>query len=45
MRAKVVVDTEENYENWLSEQETFSSYVAKQNRIEFKKTRIVKNNN
>ena len=45
MRAKVVVDNEENYESWLSEQETFSSYVAKQNGIEFEKTRIAKNNN
>jgi len=45
MRAKVVVDTEQNYENWLSEQETFSSYVAKQNGIEFKKARIAKNSN
>jgi cytochrome c oxidase subunit 2 len=45
MRAKVVVDNEENYESWLSEQETFSSYVAKKNEIEFEKTRIAKNNN
>jgi cytochrome c oxidase subunit II len=45
MRAKVVVDNDQNYENWLSEQEMFSDYVAKQNKIEFKKTRVAKNNN
>jgi len=45
MRAKVVVENEQNYENWLEEQETFSSLIAKQNKIEFKTTKIAKNNN
>ena len=45
MRAKVVVDNEQNYENWLNEQETFSSLIAKQNKIEFNTIKIAKNNN
>ena len=45
MRAKVVVENEQNYENWLEEQETFSSLIAKQNKIEFKTTKIAKNDN
>ena len=45
MRAKVVVENEQNYENWLNEQETFSSLIAKQNKIEFDTIKIAKNNN
>ena len=45
MRAKVVVENEQNYENWLEEQETFSSLIAKQNKIEFNTIKIAKNNN
>jgi len=45
MRAKVVVENEQNYENWLEEQETFSSLIAKQKKIEFKTTKIAKNDN
>jgi len=45
MRAKVVVENEQNYENWLNEQETFSSLIAKQNKIEFNTIKIAKNNN
>ena len=45
MRAKVVVENEQNYENWLNEQETFSSLIAKQNKIEFNTINIAKNNN
>ena len=45
MRATVIVQSDENYENWLDEQETFSDYVAKQNDNNLKTTRIVKNNN
>jgi cytochrome c oxidase subunit 2 len=44
MRATVIVDSDENYENWINEQETFSSLIAKQNnKLEI--TRIAKNNN
>ena len=45
MRAKVVVENEQNYENWLNEQETFSSLIAKQNKIEFDTIKIAKNDN
>tara|TARA_Y100000780_G_scaffold147297_1_gene132705 strand:- start:14 stop:856 length:843 start_codon:yes stop_codon:yes gene_type:complete len=45
MRAKVVVENEQNYENWLEEQETFSNLIAKQNKIEFNTIKIAKNNN
>ena len=45
MRATVIVDNEQNYENWLEEQETFSSLIAKQKGIEFNTIKIAKNNN
>ena len=45
MRATVIVENEQNYENWLEEQETFSSLIAKQNKIEFNTIKIAKNNN
>ena len=45
MRAKVVVENEQNYEKWLEEQETFSSLIAKQNKNEFNTIKIAKNNN
>ena len=45
MRAKVVVENEQNYENWLEEQETFSSLIAKQNKIESDTIKIAKNDN
>ena len=45
MRATVIVDSEENYENWINEQETFSDLIAKQNNDKLKITRIAKNNN
>ena len=45
MRAKVVVENEQNYENWLEKQETFSNLIAKQKKIEFDTIKIAKNNN
>ena len=45
MRAKVVVESEDNYENWIKEQETFSDLIAKQENDKLKTTLIVKNNN
>ena len=45
MRAKVVVENEQNYENWLEEQETFSNLIAKQKKIEFDAIKIAKNDN
>ena len=45
MRATVIVENEQNYENWLEEQETFSSLIAKQNKIKFNTIKIAKNNN
>ena len=45
MRAIVIVDSEDNYNNWINEQETFSDLIAKQNNDKLKITRIAKNNN
>ena len=45
MRAKVVVENEQNYENWLEAQETFSNLIAKQKKIEFDTIKIAKNDN
>ena len=45
MRAIVIVDSKNDYENWINEQETFSSLIAKQNDKKIKTTRIAKNNN
>ena len=36
MRGTVIVQDEKNYNQWLSEQETFSEFVAKQNIIDIK---------
>jgi cytochrome c oxidase subunit 2 len=44
MRAKVLVQSEEKYEIWLEEQETFSDLIAKQNN-NVSKTRLVAKNN
>ena len=45
MRAKVVVDNEENYEKWLEQQETFSNFIAKLNSKEINKIKLAKINN
>ena len=45
MRAKVVVDNEENYEKWLEQQETFSDIIATLNGKEIKKIKLAKINN
>ena len=45
MRAKVVVDNEENYEKWLEQQETFSDSIATLNGKEIKKIKLAKINN
>jgi len=42
MRGRVFVKSEQSYENWLQEQETFSDLVAKQKEIEFSKTKLAK---
>jgi cytochrome c oxidase subunit 2 len=42
MRGRVFVKNEQDYENWLQEQETFSDLVAKQAEIEFSKTKLAK---
>ena len=44
MRAKVIVESEENYNNWIKEQETFSDFIAKKENNKLKTTLIVKNN-
>ena len=42
MRATVIVEDENNYNNWRNEQETFSNLIAKQKKIELEKTKIAK---
>jgi len=42
MRGRVFVKSEQDYENWIQEQETFSDLVAKQKEIEFSKTKLAK---
>ena len=42
MRAKVIVESESNYENWIKEQETFSDLIAKQKNDQLKTTLIAK---
>jgi heme/copper-type cytochrome/quinol oxidase subunit 2 len=45
MRAKVIVQSEDNYDNWIKEQETFSDLIAKQNNDKLKSTIVAKNKN
>jgi heme/copper-type cytochrome/quinol oxidase subunit 2 len=42
MRGRVFVKSEQDYENWLQEQETFSDLVAKQEKKEFSTTKLAK---
>ena len=42
MRGRVFVKSEQDYEKWYQEQETFSDLVAKQEEIEFSGTKLVK---
>ena len=42
MRGRVFVKSEQDYENWIQEQETFSDLVAKQAEIEFSETKLAK---
>ena len=45
MRGKVVVEDEGSYNKWLSEQETFSSFTAKNRNNKLNKKKFVKINN
>ena len=42
MRGRVIVQDKQNYNQWLSEQETFSELVAKQLKLNINKNKIVK---
>ena len=42
MRGRVFVKSEQDYENWILEQETFSDLIAKQNKIEIDQTKLAK---
>ena len=42
MRGQVIVQDEQNYNQWLNEQETYSELVAKQNKLEIENNKIVK---
>ena len=42
MRGSVLVQNEQDYETWLSEQETFSDLIAKQKILEFGDTKLAK---
>ena len=45
MRGGVEVQSTEDYNTWLSEQETFQDLIAKQEKLEFENKKLVKNNN
>ena len=45
MRGKVVVENEDSYNKWLTEQETFSSFTAKNRNNKLNKKKFVKINN
>ena len=45
MRGKVVVENEDSYNKWLDEQETFSSFTAKNRNNKLKEKKLVKINN
>ena len=45
MRGGVEVQSTEDYNKWLSEQETFQDLIAKQEKLEFENKKLVKNNN
>ena len=42
MRGRVFVKDEQDYENWLEDQETFSDLIAKQKKTEFNETKLAK---
>ena len=42
MRGGVIVQSEEDYESWIDEQETFSDLIAKQKKIGLKETKLAK---
>ena len=42
MRGGVIVQSEQDYENWLQGQQTFSELIAKQKKIELNETKLVK---
>ena len=42
MRGRVIVQNQQNYNQWLNEQETFSELVAKQEKLQIENNKIVK---
>ena len=42
MRGKVFVKDEQDYENWLQDQETFSDLIAKQKEMKLNETKLAK---
>ena len=42
MRGSVIVQSKEDYNSWLNEQETFSELVAKQNKLKIEENKIAK---
>ena len=42
MRGTVIVQTKQDYNQWLNEQETFSELVAKQNKLKIEENKIAK---
>jgi len=42
MRGRVFVKGEQDYENWIQDQETFSDLIAKQEKKEFNETKLAK---
>ena len=42
MRGGVIVQNNQEYQNWIQEQETFSDLIAKQKKLETDKTKLAK---
>jgi cytochrome c oxidase subunit 2 len=42
MRGSVIVQSKQDYNSWLNEQETFSELVAKQNKLKIEENKIAK---
>ena len=42
MRGTVIVQTKQDYNQWLNEQETFSELVSKQNKLKIEENKIAK---
>ena len=42
MRGSVIVQSKQDYNQWLNDQETFSELIAKQNKLKIEENKIAK---